>query len=119
MTVADFKVHAARVKPGCLLIQIFSIFHCNIRWFLSHRAELERQLYLLRALPNIVCLNETFLDESVDRIELGCCTLVSRRDRDDGRSGGGIAVFVRHNFAGQVILREHNETHERSWHTLH
>ena len=97
----------------------FSIFHCNIKGFLYHRAELEGQLYLMPALPNIVCLNETFLDESVDHIELGCYTLVSRRDLDDGRSGGGIAVFVRHNFAGQVILREHSQTHERSWHTIH
>ena len=97
----------------------FSIFHCNIRGFLSHRAELEGQLQMMPSLPHMVCLNETLLDESVERIELGGYTLVSRRDRDDGRSGGGIAVFVLDNFAGQVVLREHSVRHERSWHTIH
>ncbi len=74
---------------------------------------------ILPSLPHIVCLNATLLDESIERIELGGYILVSRRDRDDGRSGGGIAVFVRDNFGGQVLLREHSESHERSWHTIH
>ena len=74
---------------------------------------------MLPSLPHMVCLNETFLDESVERIELGGYTMVSRRDRDDGRSGGGIAVFALDCVAGQIVFREHSQQHERSWHTIH
>ena len=65
-----------------------------------------------------MCLNETLLDESVTDIQLGGYTLVSRRDRDDGRGGGDIAVFALIGFAEQVIFRMRRADHERSWQTL-
>ena len=79
----------------------FIILHCNIRGFLSHRAELEGQIRLLTTGPAMICLNETFLDEGVrdDQVWLGGYTLASRRDRQDGRGGGGILCFVADRFA--------------------
>ena len=57
----------------------FHIFHCNIRGFLSHRAELDGQLRLLRVAPAIVCVNASFLGESVaaDQLNLSGYELVS------------------------------------------
>ena len=51
----------------------FSILHCNIRGFLSHRAELVGQLRLLQVSPALVCLNETLFDVSVgdEAVSLG------------------------------------------------
>ena len=72
---------------------------------------------ILTAQPDIICLNETFLDASVVDIHVGGYKLVSRRDRE-GRAGGGIAVFVRDAVAEQVVLLEHSVDCERSWHTL-
>ena len=54
--VAGFKVHTARVKSGCLLIQIFSISHCIIKGFLFNQANLTGSLYFSIALLNFECL---------------------------------------------------------------
>ena len=69
--------------------------------------------------PMLVCLNETLLDASVESTGLGGYTLISRRDRDDGRSGGGIALFAADCIAPQMVLLEKSEDHERAWHTIH
>ena len=86
---------------------------------MSHRAELEGQLQILPSKPHLVCLNETFLDDAVEHIKLGGYSLMSRRDRDDGREGGGIAVFALDIVSPQVVLLEHSKEFERSWHTIH
>ena len=99
----------------------FSILQCNIRGFLCHRAELDGQLKLLATRPGLICLNETFLDESTsdNQLWLGGYKLLSRRDRCDGRSGGGICCFVADVFAEQVAVSERSASSERVWHTIH
>ena len=84
-------------EAGPSIFGNFSILHCNIRGFLSHRAELEGHLRLLPEAPALICINETFLDDSVDDgvVFLGGYKLVARRDRHDGRFGGGIICFLR------------------------
>ena len=108
-------------EAGPSIFGNFSLLHCNIRGFLSHRAELEGQLQLLSEAPALVCVNETFLDESVgdDVVSLGGYKLAARRDRHDGRFGGGIVCFVADAFSTQVILCEHGGEYERSWLTIH
>ena len=64
----------------------------NLRGFLSKCVELDA--YLQVAGPDIVCLTETHLDPSVGEIALTGYELITRRDREDGRAGGGIAVFA-------------------------
>ena len=81
-----------------------------------------------------VALNETKLDKGTPdgKLVLTNYVLVSRRDRREdskackkakrtreANSGGGIALFARKNCASSVVLLEHSETHERSWHTVH
>ena len=108
-------------EPHRSFFSDFCIFHCNIRGYLSHRAELDGQLRMLDSPPAMVCLNETFLDESVADSQLGLSgyALVSRRDRRDGRSGGGILCFAAQRLAEQIVLCEHSEVDERTWHILH
>ena len=103
------------------LFSEFSILHSNIRGFVSHRALLEGQLQLLQRRPTLVCLNETFLDESIGdgAVNLGGYVLVARRDRQDGRSGGGIAVFAAAAASAHITLCEHSVEYERSWLTIH
>ena len=119
--VRDHAPHDDYVSPGPCQAgpsSCFSMLQCNIRGYISHRAELEGQLRLRASLPQLVCLNETFLDDSVEDIKLGGYRLVSRRDRADGRAGGGIAVFAQDLFAEQMILLKHSPDYERSWHTV-
>ena len=65
----QFEEHIIEHGPceaGPSIFGNFSILHCNIRGFLSHRAELEGHLRLLPEAPALICINETFLDDSVD-----------------------------------------------------
>ena len=55
-----------------------------------------------KTVPAIVCLNETFLDESVEDVSLEGYIMVARRDRADGRKGGGVAVYALDSIANRV-----------------
>ena len=46
-------------------------------------------------------------------------TLISRRDRADGRLGGGVAVFALERLAHRVTLLENSQVAERSWVIIH
>ena len=120
----QFEEHIIEHGPceaGPSIFGNFSILHCNIRGFLSHRAELEGHLRLLPEAPALICINETFLDDSVDDgvVSLGGYKLVARRDRHDGRFGGGIICFAADVFSSQIALSEHSVEYERSWLTIH
>ena len=66
-----------------------------------------------------MALTETLLDESVGEVTLTGYTLVSRRERRDGRKGGGIVLFVKTDTKGSMNLLEHSDCSERSWHLVH
>ena len=104
--------------PSPLQFEHFSFELLNIRGFLGKRVELEGHLRLAESLPQLVALNETFLDKSVHAIRIAGYSVISRRDRRDG-AGGGIALFARVSVSESITLLEHSATHERSWHILH
>ena len=60
---------------------------------------------LLQVMLVLVCRKETFLDSSVtdDAFTLGGYVLVSKRDRHDGRRGGGIICFAAREVSAQII----------------
>ena len=99
----------------------FTLDHINIRGFTSHRTELQAHLDLNGPKPQLLAINETWLQRSVEEIAVGGYTLVSRLDRRDGRAGGGIALFALPTVASSVTLLEHagDESHERSWLAIH
>ena len=92
------------------------ILHANVRGVRSKRFELEATIQLLDPKPEIVCLNETFLDKSVEEFVLQGFQCVARRDRPDG--WGGIAVYAADAVARRVVLIEVSEEAERCWLTL-
>ena len=79
--------------------------------FVSHRATFEGEMKLLESLPALVCINDAFLDKSISNgmATLGGYNLVARRDRNDGRNGGGILCF-----AAEVTFCEDSAEYERS-----
>ena len=95
-----------------------TILHMNIRGFLSHLAELEIYIDNLPNRPSIITLNETFLDKSVEHIQISGYLLVSRRDRTE-REGGGIALFCLHKIFDLINHLSNSIEFERSWFTLH
>ena len=76
-------------------------------------------LRLYSVLPEIVCLNATFLNRSIEDVELEGYSVVARRDRKDGRQGGGVMVFARHDVANHITLLEESQTAERVWLIIH
>ena len=55
---------------------------------------------------------ETFLDASVEEVPLQEYELVARRDRDDGRKCGGVAVFAQMDQAAMESSLESKLHHE-------
>ena len=63
----------------------------------------------------VACLNETFLNQAVEHIALEGYSLVTRRDRSDGRSGGGVVVFAIDSIAERVALIATSDSAEKCW----
>ena len=70
-------------------------------------------------MPHFVGLVETLLTDLVGDISLPGYTLVSRRDRQDGRQGGGIALFARASVVSEIVCVADSTIYERSIHLLH
>ena len=98
------------------------IMHVNIQGLRSHMAELTAVIRLSRTCPDIVCVNETFLDDAVGEAELEGFSVVGRRDRSyngDDRSCGGVIVYAKTEIADQVTLLLISDDSERMWFQLH
>ena len=95
--------------PSCNI----SILHLNIRGFLSHKSELKARIRLMPSLPTLICLNETFLDKSLDNIVLDGYSLISRRDRQDDSGWGGICCFALTDFASNIVCISTSSVAER------
>lgn len=104
-------------QPPSSVNASFALLLPNIRGFISHRAELEAHLILI-GLPNFVALTETFLNPSIDNPSISGHTLISRRDRPDGRQGG-IVFHAQSDSANCILHCGDSLEFERSWHVLH
>ena len=85
--------------------------------FLSKCIELDA--YIQVAGPDIVCLTTTHLDHSVREIVLTGYELISRRDREDGRAGGVIAVSALKEISTSIVHLETSTDSEHAWHIVH
>ena len=91
------------------------VYFINIQCLFAHLAELSHHLETLR--PHVVCINETWLDESRQIINIDGYEVCSRRDRHAGANRGGILTLRREDFHGLVHICN-SEVEERSWHYL-
>ena len=69
--------------------------------------------------PDLICVNETFLNRTTEHISIEGYSLIARRDRSDGRKCGGIAAFAASNISQRVTLVESSENAERVWLLVH
>ena len=96
--------------------QSFLIYNINIRCLLAHHVELCSILEDLK--PHVVCIQETWLNKSVEVKVIPNYIVLSRRDRSEGENRSGILTLVRHDLRGFVHLYN-SVVAERSWHYLH
>ena len=82
--------------------EVFTVVHINIRGWLSNNATLYAQLCLLEKFPELVVVNESKLNKSVQRPALAGYELVARKDNPDKQHGGGVLVFADCKLASQM-----------------
>ena len=96
--------------------QEFSLCLINIRSLRRNLAELSVRLESL--MPDVIAFTETWLDEAAGDIHIPGYRVVARRDRTDGRKGGGVALFCRTEI--RSIVHAHSSADaERIWCSLH
>ena len=81
--------------------------------------ELAARIRLARVKPDIICLNETNLQCFIEHIEMEGYVVAGRRDRNDGRKGGGVLVFARACIVEAVTCVKKCEDCERLWLIVH
>ena len=108
-----------RGEPNTTGHEEFTILHSNVRGFILRVAELSARLRVMESKPSVLCLTETLADIGLPSLRIEGYTLISRRDRDDGRLGGGVAVFALEKLAHRVTLVENSHVAERSWVIMH
>jgi hypothetical protein len=89
------------------------ILFYNIRGLISHLAELISVVRLLPQLPSLICLNETFLNRSIEDVTVEGYRMVARRDRDDGQVCGYVIVYTQEDLASRETLIEKSADIER------
>ena len=100
----------------------FTVFFINIQSINSPLKRAALAAELERLTPDILGLNETWLDSSVENLDIPGYELVSRRDRPSSRVGklnhGGVALYRRR---GGILVThlEDSSIAERSWHVVH
>ena len=94
----------------------FVIICINIRCLLKNLAELICHVEFLR--PQLILLQETWLDASVESISLPNYHVVSRRDRSDIANRGGIIAFCRDDVK-HVVEWSISVDAERIWLLVH
>ena len=94
------------------------VLHCNIRGWISHSAELAATIRLAATRPLMVCVNETFLDKTVEDVALEGYCLIGRRDRGE-QQGGGVLAFALKGNAGRITLVKNSDEAERMWFVIH
>ena len=107
----------SKLVPLCIG-SYFILLRMNIYGYMKNNAEFAAHLKLI-GMPSFVGITETWLTNKVGIISIPGYTLVSRKDRSDGRQGGGIVFFARDSVASQVVHVGDSVEHERSWHILH
>ena len=92
------------------------IYSVNIRCILDKLVELQYQVDQIT--PQIVFVQETWLDASVENVPLHNYTCISRKDRSVSDNRGGVITFARDDL-GDLVFLENSPVAERSWHILH
>ena len=82
----------------------YCIWYLNCQGLKSHLAEISARIHLAPAKPSLLCLNETFLDKAILDLATPSYDLVVRRDRNDGRQCGGVAVYALTSVAPSVTV---------------
>ena len=69
--------------------------------------------------PDLISVNEMFLNRTTEHINIEGYSLIARRNKSDGRKCCGIAAFAASNISQRVTLVETSENAKRVWLLVH
>ena len=98
------------------------IWHANVQGLRSSTAELVGRIRMCERRPDILCLNETFLDKTIGEVPIEGYEQIARWDREIGEAAitrGGVVVYAACAISGQVTLIEKSVEAERLWLLIH
>ena len=72
--------------------ELFTIWQVNVQGLFSHMDELTARVRTASPVPQIICVNEYFLDKAVGEVKFEGFATIARRDRQGGRKGGSGGV---------------------------
>ena len=81
--------------------------------------ELTARLRSMCTKPHIICVNETWLNKSVETVFLEGYVVAARRDRSDLPNRGGVLIFVQEGISALAVELEQSIAAERIWLMLH
>ena len=90
-------------------------FSCTIRSLLGKVGELTHLLVSLDV--HVVCVQESWLDASVENPVLPNYVVVSRRDRCPGPNRGGVITYARQDL-NNIVQFSQAKSSERLWHIV-
>ena len=93
----------ASVDIDSISPQSFLIYCINIRCLLSNFAELCHQVKVLS--PQVVLLQETWLNKSIEEVQLPNYRIESRRDRNEGANREAVATYAREDIYNMVCVK--------------
>ena len=108
---SNLKICTPEIVGSNSCLEGVFVYSVNIQSLVAHLPELICQLQVHR--PHILLIQETWLDKSVEDVEIADYNLVSRRDRHDNANRGGIVTYQRVDFNGLVHI-ENSPGEERN-----
>ena len=106
----------ADVPASPIVLQPFIIYSINIQCLKAHGDELTH--YLDLHAPHLVCIQETWLDESVKNVPIVNYQELARKDRSPDANRGGIITYIRSDVHNVVHLSM-SAVAERMIHLVH
>ena len=93
---ANAPVVKSAIQPDDLIV-----FFINIKCLLNKLGELHYHLQFVN--PHVLFLQETWLDASVEAVELEGYTCISRRDWSPQENRGGVIAYVRKDMVDGIV----------------
>ena len=80
---------------------------------MSHVAVLTAVIRLMAHKPDVICVNEAFLNGTIEHVNIEGSSLIARRDISDRRKCYGIAAFALSYISQRVTSVDNSENAER------
>ena len=116
---ATDKRNSALATDRDLREDTLRVWHCNVQGLQPRIPEIVATLRDMPQKPDLLCLNETWLDATTEQVEIEGYSVVARRDRSKKANRGGVMILALHQVADRVVPILSSAKSERIWAAVH